>query len=372
MHVQLQKRAAVLSKKIALDTKIREATASLSRLPSSRRQSTRSTPEKIEVSTGKVEASQRELDQILRNVSETHCRLLEHRAAVLSYTVRNADTQQQQSMFSDTDNSDLGITTNGTTHSGELSPVSTAATSISASSRTKFEGPHLYAGHSDAVTPSPPKLPPSLSEYTSLQEQLAVANETAAVAKREASRYQRELSIMDLEKSEIETKAILESQEKDEIILSLRNELQQLSGKFSELEREKDAQRLELRSAHDLVVGQLSESLQQREGEVERLRSELEATVQSTVAVGEKLRVGEGVIGDLLKSLGIILPLGATSLPAIATALSAHVSGLNARLESHEKREANYSVARSPPDSAEKVRAYFVFVGGCMLINPTV
>ncbi|KAF8339092.1 uncharacterized protein EI90DRAFT_3118179 [Cantharellus anzutake] len=368
-YARLQKRAALVSRKIALDTKIRDATTSLSKLPPSRRQSTKSTPEQAESSKGKVEVAQKELDQILQKTSEAHRKLVEHRAAVLSFTVRNMDKPQYHTTPGDADGSDNSTSTNGANQSGELSPASTAPTSTSASSHSKFEGPHLYAGHSDAIVPSPKPPPPS--EHANLQGQLAAANEAANAAKREVAEYRRELSIKDLEKNEMETKADLELQEKEDAILSLQRELQRLAAlegelqalqeKLSNLERqhdEKDARLDDMQRVHDVTVGQSSETRRYLEAEVEKLRSELTTVQQVKAGVEEELRAGQASFSDVLRSLGIVLPLGATSLPALAAAIAAHVGGLNTRLETLEKRETSRSrsIATEVQDSAEKDR----------------
>ena len=68
--------------------------------------------------------------------------LLEHHAAVLAHTVCVTEEQSREGQSTEAGDG-LEGGTSGATISGELSPLSTAPTSLS--SRIKFEGPHLFA-----------------------------------------------------------------------------------------------------------------------------------------------------------------------------------------------------------------------------------
>ena len=134
-----------LTKKVALETKIRDAATSLSRLNPSKQQTT----EQLEAANRKVDAVQRDLARIAERYNEVERKLLEHRAGVLSFSVRSLE---QQLRPKDPNDPTGGRITPAA--SRELSPTSTG-NSMSAISRPKFEGAHLYAGHADASLRKP-------------------------------------------------------------------------------------------------------------------------------------------------------------------------------------------------------------------------
>jgi hypothetical protein len=141
----------------------------------------------------KAETAQRELLKTTERATTIDRRLLEHRAAVLAHSVRTMEERSRQGHSTEAgDSSDNG--TSGTTLSGELIPVSTAPTSLSVSSRTRFEGPHLFAGHSNAVVPPLPRPLPTWKELDTLQEQLRSATEAAEAAKVQAAEYMSSIS----------------------------------------------------------------------------------------------------------------------------------------------------------------------------------
>jgi Up-regulated During Septation len=334
-----------------VESKIRDAASSLSKLsdsPGKRESAKPAVTDQFETAQGKVDAAQRELFKASERAADVHRRLLEHRTAVLSFTVRNVD---QPPLAEGTEGSDNG--TSATTVSGDLSPVSTAATSISVSSRTKFEGPHFYAGHSDAIIPGPSRPPPTWKEFSALQEKLVAANEAAASAKRKAAEYLREVSVLNLEKSGIETQASLDVQISEETVASLESELtrmKKLERQLQETLHKKDA---ELENSRGMVS---SAELEARDSEIRQLKARWEEEVaslnaqlsdaQSSKNVSEELEAGRASFLELLGSLNATVPTGTTTLPILADVLATHVSLMRNRLEANEKSAVAWEVEK--------------------------
>jgi predicted nucleic acid-binding Zn-ribbon protein len=180
------------------------------------------TSDQLDAANRKVDAAQRELSRVQARGSEIYRQLLEHRSAVLSFSVQRLE--KKHSADGDPDDSDSATAT----FSGDLSPTSTTATSVSISSRTKFEGAHLFAGHADAVTPRKLKAPPSMAQMTQLEEQLKVSK------KKEAD-MTRELTMVNLERNELETRLGLDLQAAEDTISSLRAEVQRVEEMESEI-----------------------------------------------------------------------------------------------------------------------------------------
>ena len=314
----------------------------------------------------KAEAAQRELLKATERAAAIDRRLLEHRAAVLAHTVRVVEEQSRRGQSTEGgDSSDNG--TSGTTISGELSPVSTAPTSLSVSSRTKFEGPHLFAGHSDAVVPPLPRALPTWKELDTLQEQLRCATEAAEAAKVQAAEYMRELSVLKLDQVELKNKANLEVQRSEETIVRLekdisgmrevQSEIQGLRAAMGAMERENQAvvQTLRQRSAAISALGvkrpgsTASSSPDSWEADFAALREELllarEARATSRQP-HEELESGRLTLADVARSLNIALPGSVSTIPALAGALAAHVSGLQGRLDEHVRSQTSWDAER--------------------------
>jgi hypothetical protein len=361
----LVKRLAALSKKVVLETKMRDAASKLSS-STSKRNSAKA--DQFAEANAKAEAAQRELLKATERAAAVDRRLLEHRAAVLAHTVRVIEERSRQGQSTEAgDSSDNG--TSGTTISGELSPVSTAPTSLSVSSLTKFEGPHLFAGHSDAVVPPLPRALPTWKELDTLQEQLRSATEAAEVAKVQAAEYMRELSVLKLDQVELESKANIEVQRSSETIARLekdilgmremQSEIQGLRAAMEAMERENESlvQTLRQRSAAMSVLGMgrpgsaaSSQSPDSWEEDFAALREELLLARQLSAATSrqphEELESGRSTLADVARSLNIVLPGSVSTVPALAGVLAAHVSGLQGRLDEHARSQSSWDAER--------------------------
>lgn len=139
---------------------------------------------------------------------------------MLSFSLRNIET----SIAGDTDESGY----NTPVRSSQMSPTASEMSHTS-SSRAKFEGPHFYAGHENAVQPQSPRKPPTIAEYALLEERLQEANLKLHAAAEAQNDARREAVHLKLVKEELETSLGLELQIAEERVTSMREELTKLN-----------------------------------------------------------------------------------------------------------------------------------------------
>lgn len=189
----LASRLTACTKKLALETKVRDAAANLANINPNLKRVSKQSSDQLETSNRKVEAAQRELWRVSERASEVHNRLLQHRAAVLSHSVRDLERKVQAGQggglgglgggsvaIGGGDGSTSGWSTPVTgmgTSTAPLSPTS-SVTSAGGSSKARFDGVHLFAGHENAVVPKRPRPPMTLADVAVMEEQLRVTRES--------------------------------------------------------------------------------------------------------------------------------------------------------------------------------------------------
>lgn len=156
---------------------MRDAAASLNKLQYSNSKNPEDKNKKAEaLNTAqlKVQNAQTDLSRISERFNEIQRKLLEHRAAVLSYSLRRVEGMLNPSHAGGADSS------------GRNTPLDSSPTigTMNLSSRRRFEGAHLYAGHADAATPPSFKAKGILSttQVNAMEEKLKAAEETAQEA----------------------------------------------------------------------------------------------------------------------------------------------------------------------------------------------
>lgn len=222
-HHVLQSRLSATTKKLSLETKIRDAAKSLIRVNASNKRVSKQTEEQLEAANKRVDAAQTDLLRVSQRASEVHRRLMEHRTGVLSLSVRNMEKKlaPKQSVGDSGYNSPVQ---NGTP---SLSPSRSIVSAASTS--TRFDGAHLFAGHADAVVPKRMFTPDTAAtEITVLEEKLKAATGALTAAGKKQAELQRELSLLRLEKQEVETTMTFELQSAEETISALEQELPRL------------------------------------------------------------------------------------------------------------------------------------------------
>lgn len=246
-----------MQKKLELETKIRDAALSLSKVNAAHRKVSKQTDEQLEAAERKVSTAQKELWRVSQRTSEVHRKLLEHRAGVLGYSVHKMEK-------------DILPSLNGVSEqdaSRALTPIRNSTISSvtsTPSTPSKFGGAHLFAGHADAQIP---KAPLSASDIATLEANLRAATESLNAANKKNAELARELSHLRLEKEELETTMSMELQNAEETVAALEQELprfEEIQARCNELTKER-AQWEEGR-----------QKLEAREQEVERLERRLE------------------------------------------------------------------------------------------------
>ncbi|CAG7848718.1 SubName: Full=Uncharacterized protein {ECO:0000313/EMBL:CCA69058.1} [Serendipita indica DSM 11827] len=276
----LTARLNAAQKKLTLETKLRDAALSLDKVQAAHKHTgskgtngTTATP--LETANTKVQAAQMEVSKYQDRYNQAHTRLLEHRSAVLSYSlgrleamVKPQDGSQEGTSGRNTP-AHQGMAING----GELSPTSG---NMSIAQRAKFEGAHLFAGHADA------KLPP-MPKHVRAQAQVAALEEQLAAAKDEADALRKEAEILRDENFRALSGWNDKLQEADDTISGLRAELQRANSSTKKLrqleedkrqwEEERSKLRRDLQEREEAAEFQIE--LDRRDGEIKQLRDML-------------------------------------------------------------------------------------------------
>ena len=240
----LSSRLASLTKKLTLETKLRDAALSLSKVNASYKGASKQPSEQLENANRKVDAAQKELWRVSEKAGEVNRRLLEHRAGVLSYSVRSMEKRMAPP---DAPNGDLNGSGSSTPNrNSAMSPTQSSTFSAqSSSSRMKFDGAHFFAGHSDAIVPTSLRPGASSKELIALQEQLKAAQDALDAAHAQQGRMSKELSSLQSEKKALESSKSSELRKSEEMIAALQrqmNDMQQgLGDRASQLEGERAA-----------------------------------------------------------------------------------------------------------------------------------
>jgi len=270
----LSTRVSSASKKLSLQTKIRDAAISLSKLHPSKSSSTANAipNEKVSAENRKLDTARAELTRISDRFTEVQRKLWEHRSGVLSYTVTKLEKELRPGPHANGEVSGRCTPANGRNKSSEDSPTSS---SFSGNSRipSKFEGPHLFAGHEGAASPTVPKLPAAAA---ALEERLKSLEESLAAARKAEEDLRADLKRVRLQKSELENSLGVQSQTAEEEIAELQNEVERMRQLREQLDemmmenRELATRKREL----EAEVGERSRRLREAEEQMETLQRE--------------------------------------------------------------------------------------------------
>ncbi|KAF8559447.1 hypothetical protein OG21DRAFT_1503350 [Imleria badia] len=275
-HV-LKIRLTAMQKRLELETKIRDAALSLSKVNAAHRKVSKQTEEQLEAAERKVSTAQKELWRISERTSEVYRKLLEHRAGVLGYSVHKMEKDNFPSL-------------NGVSEqdaSRALTPVrnSTISSVASApSTPSKFDGAHLFAGHAGAQIP---KAPLSASDITTLEANLRAATESLNAANKKNAKLARELSHLRLDKEQLETTMSMELENAEETVAALEQELprfEEIQAHCDELTKdraqwEEDRKKLEAREQEVERLERRLEVLEEKSGEATEMEQML-ATIR--------------------------------------------------------------------------------------------
>ncbi|KAF8528783.1 Up-regulated during septation-domain-containing protein [Hysterangium stoloniferum] len=295
----LSSRIEAMKKKVALETKIRDAALSLQKLQTVKRLS-KQTSEQVDAATRKVETATKELSRLLERANEIDRKLLEHRAGVLSFSLRNLEAKYSSETTSgECTEESLSSTRSGMTSRGVSSRTSSIA---SMSTRIKFDGAHLFAGHADSIAPgSTRRNAVSPSRLAALESKLQAAEEAAQAAEAKSSELQKQTQRLQLEKSEIETNLTMDLQTADETITKLEREISEMEHGAShrkEWERERGEWDLERRH-WDAIRKEWEQERQALEDEV-MSRTDNVAQLEERLEELASIALKEGDLGNVV------------------------------------------------------------------------
>lgn len=370
-----------MRKKVALETKIRDAAVNLQKLQTVKRLS-KQTSEQVDAGNRKVDVAAKELSRLLERASDVDRKLLEHRAGVLSFSVRNLEAKiSPGSINGETTDDSTSVSRTRTTSQALSSPTSSIT---SMSTRAKFDGAHLFAGHADTVIPGPSsrKLV-NPAQLAALEEKLKAAEEAAEAAEVKDSELRKQVKLLELEKSNIETTLTLDLQTADETISKLEREMTEMESAVRDRETwDKERQtltedlesrivvieQLEKRVRELVASGIRSDDLektllskneeirqlrddaereraawerrwsqleQERQEEVQRIRGEFR---DLQVAV-EELNASHDALRSIMRSHNVPTSPAETSFRSLTASLETHLASLDSRLAQSEREK---------------------------------
>lgn len=272
-HQILKIRLAAAQRKLKLETKIRDAALSLSKVNTAHKKVSKATDDQLDAAERRVNAAQTELWRVSERTNEVERKLLEHRAGVLGFSVAKMERKMMP-----------GVDASGFSTPNKSSALSSVMTT-SPQPKARFDGAHLFAGHADAQIP---KAPLSVDDVVALEDKLRAATEALSIANQKQAEMARELSHLRLEKEQVETTMGMELQTAEETVAALEQEfprLEELNMKCQELleERaqwEKDKTLLAAREKEVERLERRLELLEEQSGEateMERALSDLQA-----------------------------------------------------------------------------------------------
>ncbi|KAJ7498464.1 Up-regulated during septation-domain-containing protein [Mycena latifolia] len=349
----LMSRQGAMTKKLSLETKIRDAAVSLSRVNAAHKKVSKQSEEQLEAANKRVEAAERELQRVSGRANDIQKRLLEHRAGVLSFSVRS----MERKMAPPEGNTDSGYNTpSGTQRSPTGSSVS--GTASQAAAKPRFDGAHLFAGHADSVVPTGKG--PAPAAVLELEEKLARATEALAASSAKQGELARELAAARAEKEAVESARDEEMRSAQDTIAALERELPRLEGMNEEMQtlahekaawaeeraalvREQEAERAAWDRDKAALEDERLEDLTRLQDETERLRGVDVAALQR---VQSELEEGASALRALVKTYGIPMFSRDPTLPSFVTALGSHLQQLATKVETHRTAQAEWEVLR--------------------------
>ncbi|KZT05616.1 uncharacterized protein LAESUDRAFT_743869 [Laetiporus sulphureus 93-53] len=385
-HQVLSSRLDAMTRKLQLETRIRDAAVSLSKANASYKNVSKQTTEQVEAANRKIESVQADLWRISERASGVQRRLLEHRAAVLSHSVRSLEKKIAPP---DGDSTTSGYTS--PSRSSQMSPTSSSVTSMTTvSSKGRFE--HFFAGHSDAVVPHPLRHPPTIAEVAALEDKLKTATAMLEAAAATQADMARDLSVSRLEKEQVETSLGMDLQAAQDSIVAFERQLKKMDDmaaqlRFLESEKvrwDQDREELEERRRQADTLERRLEVLEEQSGEAAEMEgalaqerqqsglllaekeSQLEETRRELAGVKtmwdadreawevEKVALQDGaeskaqltecsdMLRDLMHAHGILLASRDPTLPGLVHSVGKHIEDLHAKIEAHSRAEEEW------------------------------
>jgi chromosome segregation ATPase len=237
---------------------------------------------------------------------------MEHRAGVLSLSVKSMEKKLAPTNGTDTDGSGY----NTPNRSTPMSPTASSMTSVS--SKPRFDGAHFFAGHAEAQVPKAQRIP-GANEIAALEEDLRAATDALNAANKKQAELSRELSLLRLEKQEMETRLEMDLQGTEDTIKVMGRQLEEAERRLAQ-------------------GGDLDSR--------DRSRRELEQkdiTLQNAQA---EIDDGLTAVRSLIQKHGIILFSRDSSLKGLLSSVGTHLTGVSTRIDAHAEEREEWSTLR--------------------------
>ncbi|KAJ7887509.1 Up-regulated during septation-domain-containing protein [Mycena olivaceomarginata] len=336
----LMSRQSAMTKKLTLETKIRDAALSLSRVNAAHKKVSKQSEDQLEAATKRVETAELELQRVSGRANDIHKRLLEHRAGVLSFSVRSMERKMAPP---GDNNTDSGYNTPSGARSPTGSSVSGATSGRTPAAR--FDGAHFFAGHESSVVPTGKDAPPA--SVLALEEKLKSATEALAASSAKQGELARELAAARAEKDAVEAARAEEQQSAQETIAALERELPRLEGmgeaERAALVREQEEERAAWDRDKQAAEDERLEDLARLQEETERMRSDDAGALQRAQ---EELEDAASALRALIKQFGIPVFSRDPNLSALASAVGSHLQGVATKIEAHSAAQVEWEVLR--------------------------
>lgn len=294
----LSSRLVAMNRKLALETKIRDAALNLSRVNAAHGKVSKQTGEQLEAANSRVETAQKELWRISERSNEVYRQLMEHRAGVLSYSLRNLEAKM-------TEDSEYDSWSRNTLMNS-VSPFSIPPVSTT----SRFDGAHLFAGHANTIVPRPKlSADAAIAELARVEEKLKEAKGKLAVASKKQTDMARELLMVRLEREEVETTLGMDLQAAEETIIALEKGIPRLEEVNLEVQR-----------------------LRQEKGAWEVERTHLMELMEQSPAK-EEIEAGISALQLMVQDLGIGSVPREHSLLHLLNLVASHLETMHAKLE---------------------------------------
>jgi Up-regulated During Septation len=376
-----------MRKKVALETKIRDAALNLQKLQTVKRLS-KQTSEQVDAGNRKVDIATKELSRLLERASDVDRKLLEHRAGVLSFSVRNLESKLSPGNVIGESTDESTSISGGRITSQELNSPTSSVTSMS--TRAKFDGAHLFAGHADTIIPGSSRKVANSAQVAALEEKLKSVEESLEAAEVKASEMQKQVKLLQLEKSDVEATLNLDLQTAEETVSKLEREMTEMENGDRDREawdRERQSleedlktrtsmvQQLERRVreletarargdtleramiAKDDEIRRLRDDAERERAQWERQRSQFEQEKREEIqqirggfgnlqVITGELDAGRDALRSVVRSHRVPTSPGDTSFPSIAASLGAYIATLDSKLVQSDREKSELEVLR--------------------------
>ena len=372
-----------MSQRLKTALKVRNAVITLAKSNAPYKNVSKQTSEELEAANRRVDTTQTEVWRLSERSNEIQRKLLEHRAAVLSQSVRNLEKKLAPHDENGAESSTSGYSTPN--RSSQMSPTGTSVTSVAtSSSKGRFDGAHFFAGHSDAIIPRTFKPLRTPSDIASLEDNLKSVTELLEETKTKLAATARELAELRLAKEQIQTSMALSLQSAEETIAELQQEQEEWMRDRAELEtrrREVDTleRRLEVLEEESGEATEIKTLLAQereksvalvaeKDREIEELNLMYEADRTAWDVEKETLQHGSDSqdlleehaqsLQALLQEHGVQMGAQDVSLETLMSSLRSHLEAIRAQLEIQEQgyRELVEEKARLEADAESHVQ----------------